>query len=75
MAGADQGTGERVSRGVRWFEKLSPRPLVESHSQPHGDELSPDFPKTLTFSGLLRTLDRRFTIERRGRAIGESRDS
>jgi plasmid stabilization system protein ParE len=73
MRGGDPDTGERVDRRFQWFEKPSLRPHIGSHSQLHGDELSPDFAKALTSSGLLRTLERYFTIERRGRAIGESR--
>jgi hypothetical protein len=73
MRVAGRDTGGRVNRRIRWFENPSPRPHIASHSQPHDDELSPDSAKGLTFSGLLRTLERRFTIERRGGAIGESR--
>jgi hypothetical protein len=63
MRGGGQDTGERVDRRFRWFEKPSPRPHIGSHSQPHGDELSPDSAKGLSSSGLLRTPERRFTID------------
>jgi hypothetical protein len=72
MRGGVQDTGERVDRRFRCLEKPSPRPQIGSHSQPHGYELSPDSAKALISSGLLRTLERYFMIERRGKAIGES---
>jgi hypothetical protein len=74
MHGADRGTGERVERRFRWFEKRSPRPHIGGHSQPHGDELSPGCAKVLTLSGLLRAVERYFTIERRRDVTGKSRD-
>ena len=74
MRDGGRDTGGRVNRRFRWFENPSPRPHSASHSQPRGGELSPDFAKALTSSGLLRSLERHFTIGRRGVRIGESRD-
>lgn len=74
MRDGGRDTGERVNRRFRWCEKLSPRPSIEKHSRPHGDELSPDSAKALISSGLLRTLERYFTIERHGDVTGKSRD-
>ena len=61
-----QDIGERVDRRFLWFERPNPRPHIGSHSQPHGDELSPGCAKVLTFSGLHRSLERHFTIGQRG---------
>jgi hypothetical protein len=74
MRGGGQDTGERVDRRFPWFEKPNPRPHIGSHSQPHGDELSPGCAKALTSSGLLRAVERYFTIERRRDVTGKSRD-
>ena len=63
MDDAGRDTGERVNRRLRWSEKPSPRLNTEAcHSQPHGDGLSPDCAKDSISSGLLRTLERRYTI-------------
>jgi hypothetical protein len=74
MHGVGRGTGKRGERRFRWFKKRSPRPQIEGHSQPHGDELSPGYAKVLTSSGLLRAVERYFTIERRRDVTGKWRD-
>ena len=52
MRGGGRDTGGRVNRRFGPFEEQSPRALSASHSQPPGDELSPDFAKALTSNNL-----------------------
>jgi hypothetical protein len=63
MRGGGQGTGERVDRRFRWPQEPNTRPHIETRSQSHDDELSPDYAKGSTSSGFLRDLERRCMIE------------
>ena len=62
---ADSRHVDATVRGqeIPWFENVSPQRNIASHSSLPGDARLPDSAKDLISSGLLRALEKSFTID------------